>query len=304
MVVSFTASIVCMKVLSFYWWAFLPLSVGYLLFLVDEARERFMIDEMNTHHGLPRALRRDNIYQDVMDLYIEDADQLSEFPFRVRYENEKAIDTGGVCRDMFSAFWEKAYLKNFDGERLVVPCINPSISMDAFKSLGTILSHAYMSCGFMPIRIAFPVIASVLLGPDVDIPDSIVFESFVDFLSCHDSAKVKDALLNRNYFDKQVILSILSRYDCTEMPNAENVKHLIFGVARHVLLGKLLGNLYKMRAGVPTPFGTFWSHYTVSYLFTVYKSLNATSSSVLPLITEPMGMIEGFLTTFLHSYVT
>ena len=99
----------------------LPLLVGYI-FLVDEARERFMIDEMSTHHGLPRAFRRDNIYQDVMDLYTEDVSGLlSEFPFRVRYENEKAVDTGGVCRDMFSAFWEKAYLKNFDGERLVVP---------------------------------------------------------------------------------------------------------------------------------------------------------------------------------------
>ena len=199
------------------------------------------------------------------------------------------------------------YLKNFDGERLVVPCINPSISMDVFKPLGTILSHSFMSCGFMPIRIAFPVIASVLLGPEVDIPNSIVFESFVDFLSCHDSAKVKDALINKSSFDKQVILSILSRYDCTEMPNAENVKQLIFGVARHVLLGRPLGNLYKMRAGVPTPFKTFWSRYTVSDLFTVYKSLNATSSSVLPLVTEPMGMIAAetrvfnYLLTFISN---
>lgn len=40
-------------------------------------------------------------------------DILEEYPFRVQYENELAVDTGGVCRDLFSAFWEEAYLKSF-----------------------------------------------------------------------------------------------------------------------------------------------------------------------------------------------
>ena len=47
-------------------------------------------------------------------------DILKEFPFRIRYEDERAVDTGGVCRDMFSAFWEEAHRKHFDGEKLLV----------------------------------------------------------------------------------------------------------------------------------------------------------------------------------------
>ena len=75
-----------------------------------------MMDNIDTHHGLPRAVRRENIYMDVLEMYQENMEEiLGEFPFRVKYENEKACDTGGVCRDMFSSFWEEAYLQHFDG---------------------------------------------------------------------------------------------------------------------------------------------------------------------------------------------
>ena len=45
---------------------------------------------------------------------------LKELPFRVQFKSERAVDTGGVSRDMFSSFWEEAYRKNFDGESLLL----------------------------------------------------------------------------------------------------------------------------------------------------------------------------------------
>ena len=38
---------------------------------------------------------------------------LDEFPLRI-VSGEIAYDTDGVCRDMFSAFWDEAYKKFFD----------------------------------------------------------------------------------------------------------------------------------------------------------------------------------------------
>ena len=81
-------------------------------FLVDDARLLYMMDEMDTHHGLPRPVKRGSVYNDVMEMYRDaKCGILMEFPFRIRYEDEQAVDTGGVCRDMFSGFWEQAYVK-------------------------------------------------------------------------------------------------------------------------------------------------------------------------------------------------
>ena len=70
-------------------------------------RQKFMLDDpdMDTHQGLGRTFRRNHVYEDVIETYQENLDQiLKEFPFRVRYVKERAVDTGGVCRNWFSAF--------------------------------------------------------------------------------------------------------------------------------------------------------------------------------------------------------
>ena len=144
------------------------------------------MDTLDTHQGMPRRISRDNLYQDVMDTYKDNRIEiLSEFPFRIKYEKEKAVDTGGVSRDMFSAFWEEAYLKNFDGETLLVPAVHPNTQLGTFSILGTVLSHGFMVSGFLPIRIAFPSLAMVFCGTDVVIPDVILIESVIDYIACH-----------------------------------------------------------------------------------------------------------------------
>ena len=76
-----------------------------------------MIDNLDTHQGMPRPVHRQHIYSDVMETYGENLNEvLVEFPFRIRYEDELAVDTGGVCRDMYSAFWNEAYIQHFEGE--------------------------------------------------------------------------------------------------------------------------------------------------------------------------------------------
>ena len=38
---------------------------------------------------------------------------LEEFPLKIQFANEQAIDYGGVCHDMLSAFWKHAYFHFF-----------------------------------------------------------------------------------------------------------------------------------------------------------------------------------------------
>jgi len=95
-----------------------------------------------------------------------------ECPLQIMHIGEKAL---GVSRDKYSAFWEIAYVKHFDGERLLVPAVNSTTDLTILPLLGAILCHGYMVCGYLPIRIAFPVIAAVLCGPNVEITDDITW---------------------------------------------------------------------------------------------------------------------------------
>ena len=92
---------------------------------------------------------------------------LQKFPLRIRFVNEMAIDSGGVCRDLFSVFWEEAYLKFFDGSSLLSPAMHASVDMASLPALGKTLSHGFLVCGHMPIRAVFLILACILLGPNV-----------------------------------------------------------------------------------------------------------------------------------------
>ena len=48
-------------------------------------------------------------------------------------------------------------------------------------------------CGFLPVRIAFPVLAAIFHGPNVK-KSLILYESFVDYLSCHESSLIHEAI--------------------------------------------------------------------------------------------------------------
>lgn len=52
------------------------------------------------------------------------------------YEGESGIDDGGITRDMYAAFWEKAYNDWFDGATLLVPLIHPATDLSVFPTLG------------------------------------------------------------------------------------------------------------------------------------------------------------------------
>ena len=54
---------------------------------------------------------------------------LNEYPFRVKFDREQAIDSGGVSRDFCSAFWEVAYEKAFDGNILLSPALYSNVNL-------------------------------------------------------------------------------------------------------------------------------------------------------------------------------
>jgi len=88
------------------------------------------MDDMDMHHGFDRPVCRNDLYNDVIQMYNNNfSSMIKEFPFQISFVLEQAVDTGGVCRDLYSTFWDIVYVKHFDGERLLVPAVNPNTDL-------------------------------------------------------------------------------------------------------------------------------------------------------------------------------
>ena len=131
--------------------------------------------------------------------------------------------------------------------------------IEKFPVLGTILSHGYLACGILQLRLAFPVLASSLLGPSVKISDGIMVESFVDYLVCYEGEILNEAFDTARKvgpgtpFSPALLtkLTNLSRSGCRELPKPENLKRLITEISCHEFAVKAVGVVYTMNSGVP-----------------------------------------------------
>ena len=65
-----------------------------------EERYTFMVSQSTSTHSLPHTVVREKIFESVMTLYRIEMD-INEYPFSIAFEEETAIDLGGVSRDVY-----------------------------------------------------------------------------------------------------------------------------------------------------------------------------------------------------------
>ena len=234
-------------------------------------------------------LNRIDVFNQLIAAY-QQGDILNQFTLRIRFAGEAAVDLGGVTREAFSCFWEIAYTKYFDGPRAFVPSIHSGIDFNIIPTLGCILSHGYLVCGFLPVQISFPVLARILLTSNVE--DCYILEAFQDYVGQQDSTILKKSLrftTQENFppdFCKQLVTT-LSRYGCRQLPTTLNIKKLILVVAHfHILVQPSV--IYSMKEGIPSNHLTFWRNFDVPKLYVLYMALSANVKQVLKSIAEPV----------------
>jgi len=194
-----------------------------------------------------------------------------------------AIDTGGVARDLLSAFWEEAYVFFFfDGSSLLRPIMHPHVRSELLPTLGTALSHSYLVSGFLPTRIVFPAIVAILKGPHVQIPTAILRSCFVDYVSIVDAPLLNEAMKPQQPFDtklKTCLVNLFSRFDCREVPTPSNILLLIDQVSQYEFVTKPMAPIVMMNQGIPAEERRFWQSMSVCML--------TTPSKLLQMIEEP-----------------
>ena len=225
---------------------------------------------------MPHIIRRNNIFDDVIRLYQEKGEELlKEYPFRIEFFGEKGIDTGGVSRDMFSAFYESSYVRVFDGSSLYCPFASPEMDSKSLATVGFVISHGYLGTGILPTSIAFPCLAMALLGTEVTIPDDILFQCFMDRISVHELSIMKDAMSEAKCqlpsFSTVVsdgVLALFSRFNCRQIPTPA------INSAKYEFLSKPAAAVMVLHKGIPKLHLSFWTKIGVKDLYAIYNSLS------------------------------
>ena len=257
-------------------------------YISAEAERCDFMHSLETHDATPHQIHRSNIYEEVITLFSE-SQIMYEYPLRISFVGEQAVDTGGVLRDMLSAFWEEAYLKHFDGAGLLTPIVHAQIDLSALPILGSVLSHGYLLTGYIPLRIAFPTLAGMLLGPCTLYQNEHLMAAFIDSISSTEAAMLKECLkVKGSSFSVQTqakLVDIFSRFDSRQLPTPANLKQQLLQVAKYQFIIKPMAAITSINSGIPPVEGNFWKGKTVDDLYTLYQALTADPSKVLELLT-------------------
>ena len=229
---------------------------------------------LNTHRGLPHQISRDNVFDEVIVLYKKKRDnKLAEYPFRVQFKGGLGVDIGGVARDMFSSFYEKAYERLFDGSCLFCPIVHPEMDKDCLSIVGCVISHAYVVTGVLPNQIAFPCLAQCLIGSNVVFDEEILKHSFMDSISVYESNLVKQALVEVHNgvpsFSVQVqdgLVTMFSRFNSRQLPTPSSFHQMTINVAKYEFTTKPAAAISLLNKGIPKQHREFWVNMGVSGL--------------------------------------
>ena len=102
---------------------------------------------------------------------------------------------------------------------------------------------------YLPIHVAF-LLATVLCSPAEEITDSVLVQSFIDYISLHKGSVLRSVTKGEMLSTNEVIY-VLRRLGCTNIPTRYNIKELILKVSNHQLLIKPLAVIYSIKTGVP-----------------------------------------------------
>lgn len=206
----------------------------------------------------------------------------------MHFVGEKGVDLGGVCRDAFTAFFDVAYRKYFDGSTLLTPAIHPGTDTMALKTLGCIISNAYLTSGILPVRVAFPCLAQMLIPHDVTIPDDVYMQTFFDSLSVHDQGIMKrvydEIKEKRPAFSDDVKSSLqvlMSLYGCRELPCPENLKRVSLQIAKFQFQLQPTAAISAMKSGIAVLHAPFWKSMSLGELYRIYCALSVSPAKII-----------------------
>lgn len=266
----------------------MPDLVYFFVSAAESDREKFLKAMPAKPTQCVREVDRMNIHSSVIKVFTGRGIE-EEFPLHISFRGEMGVDVGGVYKDMLAVFWDNAYEKYFDGGNRLVPNLHPQIDLGALPILGKIISHGYLGCGFLPVRIAFPTLATLLLRI-VEVSKEILVSTLLETVSPVEANALTQALSASSEFSdsrRAELASILGRFGSRRLPTFRGLQQEMLEVARFEFLTKPLTAVHAISSGIPKSHRSFWASMSIGDLRAIYMALLASPEKVLEQLQEP-----------------
>ena len=237
--------------------------------------------------------------------YFQDADIMnSELVFTIineRGEREEGAGIG-VNREVFSLFWSDFADSMTIGERERVPFIRHDHFIKEWGAIGRILVKGYISVSYFPMFLAKGFICYCLF--DTEVPDSILLDSFMKYLSPIEEELVSDYLHRTNFPDENdELFDFLERFNCRTTVNEGNLRKVLIEIANQELIQKphVMIATWQPSVQILKQYPQFQSIAAVQAL---YDTLKPTNKKVLEkLVAQPNTDGERDAMKFLQRYI-
>ncbi|XP_038161326.1 uncharacterized protein LOC119796722 [Cyprinodon tularosa] len=177
-------------------------------------------------------IRRINVVSDLINIFMEPG--VMNVQLKVELKNEKAFDSDGVSREVYSAFWER-FLELCEGEDERVPRLRPDFTEKHWEAVGRIWLKGYLDHNMIPIQLSPAFILACFQGVS-SVDEELLMMSFHRFISAHERLAVDKALQGNVDEDvEEDLLDLFSRMGSHNVPTKENVQASLSTIAHKVL---------------------------------------------------------------------
>lgn len=153
-----------------------------------------------------------------------------------------------------------------------------------FFQLGRILSHGYILTGYLPLFFAKAFFVSLL--PSARVSSELLLASFMEYIDTSEAEAVQVCLNSTNTtqeFDN-VVVPMLSRFNCRQVPSVEKLKDTLLKVASYTLLSQPFYATSEIRRGVLAAHPQLWKRCSVEVILQAFAVLTPTPQRVVDML--------------------
>ncbi|KAJ7386720.1 hypothetical protein OS493_006732 [Desmophyllum pertusum] len=153
------------------------------------------VSDENSRQVLSLTVHRSLICADMIEHFKDEESMKCELIFTIineRGKQEAGVGVG-VNREVFCLFWKEFANAMTIGERERVPFVRHDHFIKEWEAVGRILVKGFISVSYFPLFLSKAFMCYCLF--DAEVPDSILLESFMKYLSPVEEELVKDYLV-------------------------------------------------------------------------------------------------------------
>ncbi|XP_063954743.1 uncharacterized protein LOC135153898 [Lytechinus pictus] len=202
------------------------------------------------------VVSRQDIIATVLDAYRSNL-ELEHHRLTVELKDEIAVDLDGVTKEMFQLFFSAFAEKYMTGHLEKVPNNDHRLhATDLYRTLGRIIAHAFVLCGYWPIAINKATLTASLTAA---VSEDLVLSSFLGMLNERECHILQALLHGRGSEDDQLrCLGVLTRFDCRQRVTNLNARDILTTLASAVTIYRPFHAVLQIGQGL-TSYNNLWN---------------------------------------------